>query len=124
MGFPPIAEIVAKQMSRCLQSPHFQIAQRTVQMFDNPTVLELIKDNASTMYPILIPALSNNLCGHWNKLVSDINFNAIQQLKGIDRRAYDLWVRGDRDGPHGKNIEDHHLALEQYDERKDSEANR
>merc|ERR1711912_63732 len=33
--FVPIAEIVAKQLARCVQSDHFQIAQRSVQMFEN-----------------------------------------------------------------------------------------
>ena len=86
--FVPIAEIVAKQLARCVQSDHFQIAQRSVQMFENSTVLELLQMNSEIMYPILIPAMSKNLTKHWNRLVQDINFNAIQQLKNNDRRAY------------------------------------
>ena len=97
--FASIAEIVAKQLAECLQSDHFQVAQRTKQMFESSenrltqpgqtTVLELAKDNSSIMYPIIVPALSNNL-GHWNRLVREINYDLLLELKNIDRRAYRL----------------------------------
>lgn len=131
--FASIAEIVAKQLAECLQSDHFQVAQRTKQMFESSenrltqpgqtTVLELAKDNSSIMYPIIVPALSNNL-GHWNRLVREINYDLLLELKNIDRRAYDNWLRSDRDGVYGQDVDDHLDAVHEYETDRREELNK
>ena len=56
-----------RQLSRCVSSPHFQVAERALYYWNNEYIMSLISDNASVILPIMFPALYKNSKSHWNK---------------------------------------------------------
>nr|XP_045604862.1 serine/threonine-protein phosphatase 2A 56 kDa regulatory subunit delta isoform-like [Procambarus clarkii] len=59
-----------RQLSKCVSSPHFQVAERALYYWNNEYILSLISDNAQTILPIMFPALYKNSKSHWNNLSS------------------------------------------------------
>lgn len=58
-----------KQLAKCVSSPHFQVAERALYYWNNEYIMSLIGDNATTILPIMFPALYKNTKSHWNKYV-------------------------------------------------------
>ncbi|KAJ1550148.1 Serine/threonine-protein phosphatase 2A 56 kDa regulatory subunit delta isoform, partial [Nowakowskiella sp. JEL0078] len=57
-----------QQISRCVSSPHFQVAERALYFWNNDYIINLIGDNASVILPIMFPSLYRNSKTHWNRL--------------------------------------------------------
>ncbi len=56
-----------RQLAKCVSSPHFQVAERALYYWNNEYIMSLISDNATTILPIMFPALYKNTKSHWNK---------------------------------------------------------
>ncbi|KAG6526341.1 serine/threonine protein phosphatase 2A 57 kDa regulatory subunit B' theta isoform-like [Zingiber officinale] len=60
------------QIARCLNSPHFQVAERALFLWNNDHIENLIKQNVKVLLPIIFPALERNTRSHWNPAVQSL----------------------------------------------------
>lgn len=67
--FQKIQVPLFQQLARCINSQHFQVAERALLYWNNEYVVNLMSDNLSVILPIVFPALYTNSKGHWNRLV-------------------------------------------------------
>ena len=77
------------QLARCVSSPHFEVAGRALCYGNNEYIMSLIGDNASTIFPILIPALyktSKSHCTIHNGL------STTNHIRGLIHNALELFM--------------------------------
>lgn len=72
------------QIARCLNSSHFQVAERGLFLWNNDHIDNLIKQNIKMILPIIFPALQKNRRGHWNKAVQNIAQNVLNLFSDYD----------------------------------------
>ncbi|XP_042457703.1 serine/threonine protein phosphatase 2A 57 kDa regulatory subunit B' theta isoform-like [Zingiber officinale] len=63
------------KISRCLNSSHFQVAERALFLWNNDHIENLIKQNSKVILPIIFPALERNSKRHWNQAVQSLTLN-------------------------------------------------
>lgn len=65
--FPKVAVPLFQQLARCVNSQHFQVAERALYYWNNEYIVALMADNLSVILPIIFPALYMNSRQHWNR---------------------------------------------------------
>lgn len=65
--FRKIQVALFMQLARCINSQHFQVAERALLYWNNEYVVNLMSDNLAIILPIVFPALYNNCRSHWNR---------------------------------------------------------
>ncbi|CAH2053097.1 unnamed protein product [Thlaspi arvense] len=78
-----------RQISRCLNSSHFQVAERALFLWNNDHIRNLITQNHKVIIPIVFPALERNTRGHWNQAVQSLTLNVRKVLCEIDQALFD-----------------------------------
>ena len=71
------------QLARCVNSQHFQVAERALYYWNNEYIVNLMSDNLSVVLPIVFPALYQNSKSHWNRCVLGVHINVAH----IDRSS-------------------------------------
>ncbi|XP_024029653.1 serine/threonine protein phosphatase 2A 57 kDa regulatory subunit B' kappa isoform [Morus notabilis] len=59
----------------CINSYHFQVAERALFFWNNDHVVNLIAHNRHELLPIILPALERNAQNHWNPAVLNLTLN-------------------------------------------------
>jgi serine/threonine-protein phosphatase 2A regulatory subunit B' len=77
------------QISKCVSSPHFQVAERALYYWNNDYIMSLITENASVILPIVFPALYMNSKTHWNKTIHGLIYNAIKLFMEMNHKLFD-----------------------------------
>lgn len=78
-----------KQIARCLNSPHFQVAERALFLWNNDHIVSLIAQNRGTIFPIMYYALEKNMRGHWNQAVHGLTSNVRKLLLDMDSELFE-----------------------------------
>ncbi|XP_050695450.1 serine/threonine-protein phosphatase 2A 56 kDa regulatory subunit gamma isoform-like isoform X2 [Eriocheir sinensis] len=78
-----------RQLSKCVSSPHFQVAERALYYWNNEYILSLISDNAQIILPIMFPALYKNSKSHWNKTIHGLIYNALKLFMEMNQKLFD-----------------------------------
>jgi len=78
-----------QQMTKCVSSPHFQVAERALYYWNNEYIMSLITDNAATILPIMFPALYKNSKNHWNKTIHGLIYNALKLFMDMNQKLFD-----------------------------------
>lgn len=78
-----------RQISRCLNSSHFQVAERALFLWNNDHIRNLINVNRKVMLPIIFPALERNTRGHWNQAVQSLTLNVRKIFSDSDQALFD-----------------------------------
>ncbi|XP_071738711.1 serine/threonine protein phosphatase 2A 59 kDa regulatory subunit B' eta isoform-like [Rutidosis leptorrhynchoides] len=73
-----------RQISHCLSSSHFQVAERALFLWNNDHIDNLIKQNRKVILPIILPALENNTKSHWNQAVRSLTLNVRKIFSDAD----------------------------------------
>jgi serine/threonine-protein phosphatase 2A regulatory subunit B' len=58
-----------QQLQRCINSQHFQVAERALYFWNNEYIVNLIGDNVQVILPIVFASLYQNSKSHWNRCV-------------------------------------------------------
>jgi serine/threonine-protein phosphatase 2A regulatory subunit B' len=82
-------EKLFQRIAKCITCPHFQVAERTLFLWNNDYIVKLINQNRSTLFPILIGALYTNSKQHWNSAVHGLTFNVLKLLMEADPQLFD-----------------------------------
>jgi serine/threonine-protein phosphatase 2A regulatory subunit B' len=78
-----------QRIANCITCPHFQVAERTLFLWNNDYIVKLINQNRQHIFPILIGALYTNSKQHWNSAVHGLTFNVLKLLMEADPQLFD-----------------------------------
>ena len=87
--FLNICEPLFKTISRCLMSPHFQVAERALFLWNNEYIVQQITNFKKSIFPIVFASLAQNAEGHWNSTVHGLTYNVQKLLMEMDSELYD-----------------------------------
>lgn len=78
-----------KQLTKCVGSPHFQVAERALYFWNNEYMMSLVSDNVNTLMPIVYPVLYKHSKSHWNKSIHGLIYNALKMLMEMNQKLFD-----------------------------------
>lgn len=78
-----------RQIARCLNSPHFQVAERALFLWNNEHIVSLIAQNRSAILPIIFEALEKNIQFHWNQAVHGLTVNVKKMFMEMDADLFE-----------------------------------
>lgn len=78
-----------RQLALCIQSPHFQVAERVLFYWNNEYIVNLFNTNKEVLFPIIISALYKNSKDHWNSTVHGLTYNVSKLLAEVDPALFD-----------------------------------
>ncbi|TBU50895.1 protein phosphatase 2A regulatory B subunit [Dichomitus squalens] len=87
--FQKIQEPLFHQLARCINSQHFQVAERALMYWNNEYIVNLMSDNLSVILPIVFPALYTNSRSHWNRTIHALVYNALKLFMEINPDLFD-----------------------------------
>jgi len=79
---------VFKRIAACICSPHFQVAERALFLWNNDVIAAFMSDHRPVILPLLYPALQKNLELHWNTTVTQLTTHIMQQFMDMDEKLY------------------------------------
>lgn len=79
---PPQFLVVQKelfqQLSKCISSPHFQVSERALYLWNNEYFVSMIEENSTTILPLIFPSLYQISKSHWNQTIVSLVFNVLK----------------------------------------------
>ncbi|KAI5556354.1 hypothetical protein POPTR_018G034200v4 [Populus trichocarpa] len=72
----------------CINSLHFQVAERALFLWNNDQIVNLIAHNRPVILPIIFPALEKNAHDHWNQGVLNLTLNVRKMFSEMDDALY------------------------------------
>lgn len=87
--FVNVLDILFKQIAKSIQSAHFQVAERTLLIWNNEYFIELVSQYRKDIFPMLIESLEVNAAGHWNSAVHQLTLNVMKLLQDLDDNLYE-----------------------------------
>ncbi|EPQ30407.1 uncharacterized protein PFL1_01933 [Pseudozyma flocculosa PF-1] len=79
-----------QQLQRCINSQHFQVAERALYFWNNEYIVNLIGDNVQVILPIVFSALYQNSKSHWNRTIHGLVYNALKLFMEINPALFDM----------------------------------
>ncbi|PIN26399.1 Serine/threonine protein phosphatase 2A, regulatory subunit [Handroanthus impetiginosus] len=77
-----------QRIASCLNSLHFQVAERALFLWNNDHIENLIKQNRKFILPIIFPALERNAQHHWNQAVHSLTLNVRKLFYDLDPELF------------------------------------
>ncbi|CAL9246342.1 unnamed protein product [Arabidopsis halleri] len=77
------------QIGKCLNSAHFQVAERALFLWNNEHIVGLIAQNKDVIFPIIFEALERNMKGHWNQAVHGLSENVRRMFLEMDTELFE-----------------------------------
>ena len=87
--FSTVAEPLLKQISKCLTSNHFQIGERSLFLWNNEYIVQLLHHNKEIAVPLVVGALEENSRQHWNPAVQNLSLNVKKMFQNMDQKLYE-----------------------------------
>ncbi|EER07352.1 Serine/threonine protein phosphatase 2A 57 kDa regulatory subunit B' beta isoform, putative [Perkinsus marinus ATCC 50983] len=78
-----------RRIGQCIASPHFQVAERVLFLWNNDYIAKRINQNRQVIFPIVIGPLYRNSDSHWNTTVHGLSYNVIKLLMEADPPFFD-----------------------------------
>ncbi|WCJ29724.1 Serine/threonine protein phosphatase 2A 57 kDa regulatory subunit B' kappa isoform [Euphorbia peplus] len=73
-----------RRIGHCLNSSHYQVAERAHLLWNNERILNLIAHNRQAVVPIVYSALERNTQNHWNQAVLNLTQNIRKMFSEMD----------------------------------------
>lgn len=86
--FAAVLPQLFRQISACIESPHFQIAERALFFWNNEYIVNLIVHHRERVVPYVFGALQRNSEDHWNPNVRSLSYNVQKLLAEMDNSLY------------------------------------
>ncbi|KAL5284723.1 PPP2R5B family protein [Megaselia abdita] len=87
--FVKIQEPLFRQIARCVSSPHFQVAERALYLWNNEYAMSLIEENNAVIMPIMFPALYRISKEHWNQTIVALVYNVLKTFMEMNSKLFD-----------------------------------
>jgi serine/threonine-protein phosphatase 2A regulatory subunit B' len=91
--FTRVLQPLFRQVSRCITSPHFQVAERALFLWNNDYIVQLVAQNRAAVLACVLPALERNARSHWNLTVHTLSCNVRKMFQEMDAGLYDAELR-------------------------------
>ncbi|KAF8844565.1 protein phosphatase 2A regulatory B subunit [Paxillus ammoniavirescens] len=101
-----------QQLTRCINSQHFQVAERALLYWNNEYVVNLMGDNLAVVLPIVFPALYTNSKSHWNRTIHGMVYNALKLFMEINPELFDATLQQYRQ----QRIDEQQHAVDRYEQ--------
>lgn len=82
-----------QRFCKCLSGAHFQVCEKTLAMWNNEYIFNLICDNLDIVLPIVFAPLYYNSKHHWNKSVRPMAWYALKMFMEYDPDVFHASVR-------------------------------
>ncbi|KAG2078035.1 protein phosphatase 2A regulatory B subunit [Suillus decipiens] len=112
LEFQKIQVPLFQQLARCINSQHFQVAERALLYWNNEYVVNLMSDNLAVLLPIVFPALYTNSKSHWNRTIHGMVYNALKLFMEINPELFDDTMQHYKQ----RKIEQQQHAVERYEQ--------
>ncbi|KAI9156146.1 hypothetical protein LWI28_001282 [Acer negundo] len=99
-----------RQIARCLNSSHFQVAERALFLWNNEHLVSLISQSRDVIFPIILEALEKNMHCHWNQAVHGLTANVRRMFLEMDAELYEECQ---------KQIEEKEAKVEELQEQRE-----
>ncbi|CAG9460953.1 unnamed protein product [Pedinophyceae sp. YPF-701] len=86
--FVEVMRPLFRQVARCLNSSHFQVAERALFLWNNEYIVHLVASNRHAVLPVVFAALERN-GEHWNAAVHSLTINVRKMFQEMDQPLYD-----------------------------------
>ncbi|KAJ9097446.1 Serine/threonine-protein phosphatase 2A 56 kDa regulatory subunit delta isoform [Naganishia adeliensis] len=110
--FQKIMEPLFQQLARCINSQHFQVAERALYYWNNEYIVNLMSDNIGVILPLVFPVLYANSKTHWNRTIHGMIYNALKVFVEINPQLFDECQHGYK----AMKREEAERAIARYDE--------
>jgi serine/threonine-protein phosphatase 2A regulatory subunit B' len=80
--FEVLIPALFSRLSKCISSPHFQVAERSLFFWQNEHINELIAQNSERIFPIMAQGLSK---AHWNATVNNLTVDVLKTFIDLDQ---------------------------------------
>lgn len=87
--FIKIMQPLFVQLARCINSAHFQVAERALYYWNNEYIVNLMGEHISIILPIVFPALYQNSKTHWNRTIHGMVYNALKLFMEINQEVFE-----------------------------------
>lgn len=87
--FHRMQDVLFRRVALCITCPHFQVAERTLFLWNNDYIVKLINQHRQEIFPIVVAALYRNSKQHWNSAVHGLTFNVLKLLMEADPQLFD-----------------------------------
>lgn len=78
-----------RQISTCINSSHFQVAERALFLWNNDYIVNLVAQNRHALLPVCFGAFERNARNHWNAAVGGLTINVRKMLMEMDQQLYE-----------------------------------
>ena len=89
LEFARIEPPLFKRVIACITSPHFQVAERALFLWNNEYIMKLIVNHRGELFPKLVPALYANSKNHWNQTVHGLTYNVLKLMMEADPALFE-----------------------------------
>nr|BAK03510.1 predicted protein [Hordeum vulgare subsp. vulgare] len=79
-----------RRIAHCINSSHFQVAERALFMWNNDHIISLVAQNRQVIMPIIVPALEQNGQNHWNHAVLNLTANVMKMFSEMDEELFSV----------------------------------
>jgi serine/threonine-protein phosphatase 2A regulatory subunit B' len=66
-----------------------QVAERSLFLWNNEYIVNLVAQHRHTLLPIVLPALEENTASHWNPAVHGLTVNVRKMFQELDESLYE-----------------------------------
>jgi len=87
--FGKMQEMLFRRISLCISSPQFQVAERTLFIWNNDYLVKLINQNRQVIFPIIVGPLGINSKHHWNNAVHGLSLSVLKLLNDADSQLFE-----------------------------------
>ncbi|KAG4931205.1 hypothetical protein AAZX31_17G192400 [Glycine max] len=77
-----------RRIGCCINSLHFQVAERALFLWNNDHIVNLIAHNRQVILPIIFSALDRNVQSHWNPAVVNLTHNIRKMFLEMDEKFF------------------------------------
>lgn len=78
-----------KRLARCLTSAHFQVAERSLFLWNNEYIVSLVAQFRHAVLPLVFGALEQNAASHWNPAVHGLTCNVRKMFEELDEPLFE-----------------------------------
>lgn len=100
-----------QQLARCINSQHFQVAERALYYWNNEYIVNLMSDNMAVILPIVFPALYQNSKSHWNRTIHGMVYNALKLFMELNPDLFDETMQQYKQ----RRIDERQHAMDRYE---------
>ncbi|KAJ2814516.1 serine/threonine-protein phosphatase 2A 56 kDa regulatory subunit delta isoform, partial [Coemansia furcata] len=87
--FTKVCQPLFEQLIRCVVSPHFQVAERTLTMWRNNYFANLITDNIHLVLPIALSGIYRHSRTHWNRNIHNQVYQVLRFFVAVNEELFE-----------------------------------